>query len=206
MPDIFIKSAKPDKTMEEVLKGVSGLSLKSSRKWTTEEQIEYKRRVKSSGDETLVFDPEKDGSFEDWAGFRPSQIGQDEGIRAVRVNKIQKDSSLEMIGLVEAQGGKESLEMIIQCTVCLSLPLCKIYQCHDGHLVCVDCYRNLPKPVSCPTCRIPMPAIPIRNRVAEQVKNHLTHKTMIFLQKEKIYFSDSAQVFRGWPKEGKCRH
>ena len=62
--------------MEEVLKGVSGLSLKSSRKWTTEEQIEYKRRVKSSGDQTLVFDPEKDGSFEDWIGFRPSQIGQ----------------------------------------------------------------------------------------------------------------------------------
>ena len=90
--------------MEEVLKGVSGLSLKSSRKWTTEEQIEYKRRVKSSGDETLVFDPEKDGSFEDWAGFRPSQIGQDEGIRAVRVNKIQKDSSLNVD--TEADGAK----------------------------------------------------------------------------------------------------
>ena len=108
---IFIKSAKLEETMEEVLKGVAagtvatlvaGLSLKSSRKWTTEEQIEYKRRVKSSGGETLVFDPEKDGSFEDWTGFRPSQIGQDEGIRAVRVNKIQKDSSLEIIGLIEA--------------------------------------------------------------------------------------------------------
>ena len=180
---IFIKSAKLEETMEEVLKGVAagtvatlvaGLSLKSSRKWTTEEQIEYKRRVKSSGGETLVFDPEKDGSFEDWAGFRPSQIGQDEGIRAVRVNKIQKDSSLEIIGLIEALGRKkermERMERIIQCTVCLSLPLCKIYQCHDGHLVCVDCHKKLPNPISCPTCRIPMPRIPIRSRVAEQVK------------------------------------
>ena len=73
--------------MEDILKGVSGLSFKSSRDWTTEEQIEYKKRVKSSGDQTLDFDPEKDGSFKNWTGFRPSQIGMDEGIKAVRVNR-----------------------------------------------------------------------------------------------------------------------
>ena len=69
------------------MKGVGRLSIKSSRDWTPEEQIEYKRRVELSGDETLVFDPEKDGSFKDWIGFKPSQIGMDEGIKAVRVNR-----------------------------------------------------------------------------------------------------------------------
>ena len=54
--------------MEDVLKGLDGLSLKSSRNWTPEEQIEYKRRVEASGDETLIFDPEKDGEFKDWIG------------------------------------------------------------------------------------------------------------------------------------------
>ena len=73
--------------MEDILKGVAGLTVKSSKDWTPEEQIEYKTKIKSSGDKTLVFDPEKDGSFKDWAGFRPSQIGRDEGIKAVRVNR-----------------------------------------------------------------------------------------------------------------------
>ena len=73
--------------MENILKGVSGLTIKSSRDWTTEEQIEYKKRIESSGLETLVFDPEKEDSFKDWVGFRPSQIGMDKGIKAVRVNR-----------------------------------------------------------------------------------------------------------------------
>ena len=70
----------------------------------------------------------------------------------------------------EAQGRKEKMEKIIQCTVCFSLPFCKIYQCADGHLICVDCYSKMPKPMSCPLCRTPMPATPIRNRAAEQVR------------------------------------
>ena len=69
------------------MKGIGGLTIKSSRNWTPEEQIEYKKRVESSGDETLVFDSEKDGSFKDWIGFRPSQIGMGEGIKAVRINR-----------------------------------------------------------------------------------------------------------------------
>ena len=69
------------------MKGIGGLTIKSSRNWTPEEQIEYKRRVESSGDETLVYDSEKDGSFKDWIGFRPSQIGMGEGIKAVRINR-----------------------------------------------------------------------------------------------------------------------
>ena len=70
----------------------------------------------------------------------------------------------------EAQGRKDKMEKIIQCTVCFSLPFCKIYQCADGHLICVDCYSKMPKPISCPSCRTPMPATPIRNRAAEQVR------------------------------------
>ena len=70
----------------------------------------------------------------------------------------------------EAQGRKEKMEKIIKCTVCLSLPLCNIYQCKRGHLICMDCYSKMPKPISCPSCRTPMPATPIRNRAAEQVR------------------------------------
>ena len=70
-----------------------------------------------------------------------------------------------------AQSRKEKMEKIIQCTVCLSLPFCKIYQCPDGHLICMDCYSKMPKPISCPSCRTPMPATPIRNRAAEQVRS-----------------------------------
>ena len=87
--------------------------------------------------------------------------------------KIQKESTLKLFWIqkqhTEAQARKEKMERIIQCTVCFSLPFCKIYQCADGHLICVDCYSKMPKPISCPLCRTPMPATPIRNRAAEQV-------------------------------------
>ena len=71
----------------------------------------------------------------------------------------------------EAQGRKEKMEKNLQCAVCWSLPLCNIYQCKQGHLICMDCYSKMPKPISCPSCRTPMPATPIRNRAAEQVRH-----------------------------------
>ena len=74
----------------------------------------------------------------------------------------------------QSSGGKPSLEKkaqkIFKCPVCLTLPLCDIYQCKGGHLVCMDCYKKLRSPISCPTCRTAMPNDPIRNRAAEQVK------------------------------------
>ena len=73
----------------------------------------------------------------------------------------------------EAQSRKEKMEKNLKCAVCRSLPFCNIYQCKQGHLICMDCHSKMPKPISCPSCRTPMPATPIRNRAVEQVKNIL---------------------------------
>ena len=59
---------------------------------------------------------------------------------------------------------------VFKCPVCLTLPPCDIYQCNEGHLICMDCYNKLRSPNLCPTCRAAMPGVPIRNRAAEQVK------------------------------------
>ena len=90
---------------------------------------------------------------------------------------IQKESTLHLrpvwIGKLhaEAMGRKENMKKNLQCAVCWSLPLCSIYQCKEGHLICMDCYSKMTKPISCPSCRTPMPATPIRNRAAEQVRH-----------------------------------
>ena len=68
-----------------------------------------------------------------------------------------------------SQAMKDKMKKIYQCTVCLSLPLCNIYQCNEGHLICMDCHNKMETPLSCPTCRSQMPATPIRCRSAEQV-------------------------------------
>ena len=69
--------------------------------------------------------------------------------------------------------GREKANNIFQCPVCLLLPICDIYQCKDGHLVCMICYNKLPVqlPIRCPTCRTAMPTEPIRARAVEQVSD-----------------------------------
>ena len=84
-------------------------------------------------------------------------------------NKIEEPTSTAKLH-AEAQGRKENMEKNLQCAVCWSLPLCNIYQCKQGHLICMDCYSKMTKPISCPSCRTPMPATPIRCRAAEQVR------------------------------------
>ena len=72
-----------------------------------------------------------------------------------------------------SMGGKsfieKTVEKVFTCPVCFTLPLCNIYQCKEGHIVCMDCYNKLKSSVLCPTCRTKMPQAPIRNRGAEQV-------------------------------------
>ena len=63
----------------------------------------------------------------------------------------------------------KDLEEIYQCPVCLSLPICNIYQCSEGHLICMDCYAKMLAPVRCPTCKNMLPTPPNRCRTAEQV-------------------------------------
>ena len=110
-----------------------------------------------------------------------ARLSQLEDGRTLSYYKIHKESIVQLMVRpvwiqkqhAEAQARKEKMERIIQCTVCFSLPFCKIYQCADGHLICVDCYSKMPKPISCPSCRTPMPATPIRNRAAEQVRTNI---------------------------------
>ena len=55
-------------------------------RWGTDEQVQYKAMIKSSGLRTVVYDPEHDGSeFQHWFGARPSQIEEERGIKAVKV-------------------------------------------------------------------------------------------------------------------------
>ena len=94
--------------------------------------------------------------------------------------KIKKnDTSKSKVngkGPKQSGGGKsiseDKIEKVFKCPVCLTLPACDIYQCNEGHIICMDCYNKLKtrSPILCPTCRTTMPGVPIRNRVAEQVK------------------------------------
>ena len=63
---------------------IGSLAIKSSKHWTTSEQIEYKEMVESSGDVTTIYEPKK-GKLIEWIGFVPLDIGKDEGIKAVKV-------------------------------------------------------------------------------------------------------------------------
>ena len=66
----------------------------------------------------------------------------------------------------------KKMEEIYQCPVCLNLPICNIYQCSEGHLVCADCYNKMPAPTKCPTCKNRLSVPPTRCRTAEQVIQH----------------------------------
>ena len=67
---------------------------------------------------------------------------------------------------------KEGIEAIYKCPVCLVIPICSIYQCLAGHLICVDCYYKMSTPVKCPTCRSPFSVPPDRNRRVELITAH----------------------------------
>ena len=72
-------------------------------------------------------------------------------------------------GEMEKVAEMDRMETLFQCPVCLTLPLCDIYQCKRGHLLCEDCHGKLTEPIRCPSCRIPMVGTPIRSRAAEHV-------------------------------------
>jgi len=62
-------------------------------------------------------------------------------------------------------------KVLLECSVCLTLPQCNIYQCtkSDAHLLCKDCHSQLSKPPKCPVCREPFPRSPRRSHLAEQM-------------------------------------
>ena len=59
-----------------------------------------------------------------------------------------------------------SLEL--ECLVCLEIPEVKIFQCHEGHIICELCYPRL-DPFVCPMCRMELDLNPIRNRALERI-------------------------------------
>ena len=87
--------------------------------------------------------------------------------------KVKSSSNTKGQKSNPSTGGKSHIEKTVKkvftCPVCLTLPLCNIYQCKEGHIACMDCYYKLKSPILCPTCRTKMPQDPIRNRGAEQV-------------------------------------
>ena len=82
-----------------------------------------------------------------------------------------KNGSIEKVVSMEKM---KMMEKLFKCPVCLTLPICDIYQCNGGHLLCEDCHGKLPRPISCPSCRVPMVDTPIRNLAVEHVSmdNH----------------------------------
>ena len=91
---------------------------------------------------------------------------------------IQEHNQSSASPTMEPRNPMNEATKIYQCPVCLSLPVCIIYQCTEGHLICMDCHNKMERPVPpgftlrpvlCPTCKSHMPATPIRSRVAEQV-------------------------------------
>ena len=61
------------------------LQTKLWKRWTPDDQIEYKKKVDTSGKDTIIYDPTKHGHFKDWMGFTPSQIRKEDGVKSVRV-------------------------------------------------------------------------------------------------------------------------
>ena len=63
------------------------------KRWSTDEQMQYKTKIKSSSLKTVIYDPAVDGyqdldqdsRFKQWFGARPLQIEKKHGIKAVKV-------------------------------------------------------------------------------------------------------------------------
>lgn len=51
----------------------------------------------------------------------------------------------------------EENKRLLECPVCFEIPkVNRIYQCENGHMVCVDCYSKLPNAANCPQCQMKM--------------------------------------------------
>ena len=60
------------------------------------------------------------------------------------------------------------------CAICLSPPDHQVHQCRNGHLFCAEClgeHVSRSADRKCPTCRVALPAEPIRNLVAERMRD-----------------------------------
>ena len=71
-------------------------------------------------------------------------------------------------------------EADLECPVCLEVATEAIFSCERQHMVCARCRPRL---ASCPQCRRPYPATPIRHRYAE---NNLASLQKLRKEKEEL--------------------
>jgi len=55
----------------------------------------------------------------------------------------------------------------VECIVCMGRLLQRIFSCPEGHSMCEECHKKLPRPHRCPQCRVAFQAM--RNRALEAV-------------------------------------
>lgn len=111
---------------------------------------------------------------------------------------------------LEPPKGKEVIASLFECPVCFELILPPIYQCQNGHVLCIRCRGNI---TYCPLCRSPMPSN-IRNlqleKLAEQFPMRCSFqeygcKAMLIFGKERTDH-ESECVFRSFPCPCPCKH
>ena len=58
----------------------------------------------------------------------------------------------------------------LNCPVCYEIPSeNQIYQCENGHTICLDCYSNIEEGKNCPQCRMVMFKTRFTNFVSSNV-------------------------------------
>ena len=66
----------------------------------------------------------------------------------------------------EPSNGERALRSMLQCPVCYCMMAPPITQCQQGHALCASCFEGVGR---CPTCRVELPARPIRSLALEQL-------------------------------------
>jgi len=75
--------------------------------------------------------------------------------------------------LSKDESENEKAHGILECPVCLELPIKPIYQCKNGHLICKSCHSRVK---ICPVCRAQLSdAAPLRNLTAEHMIDNLNN-------------------------------
>lgn len=86
-----------------------------------------------------------------------------------------KRNSYQKICPKEENPEDEKAHGILECPVCLELPLKPVYQCSNGHLICKSCHSKVN---ICPVCRIKLDANkPLRNLTAEQFLENMNNNS-----------------------------
>jgi hypothetical protein len=73
---------------------------------------------------------------------------------------------------------KEDLAILVECPVCLGVPILKpMYQCSNGHLVCFSCQKLISD--SCPSCKVSLNGVKIRSLLADKIIDLLNPESKV---------------------------